>query len=423
MLGACTVVTDRSPAGPEPGDHGNDGEELCDAPANSVEDHYTGDLLGIDLGAGINSLTMSIQGRCIRPAPSEATCGPSAARSFSMVLARDADELREALGASADASNGSGMSSGNAETSFFRSHARVRASVYLLLDVVIAYDSPALGAVELNDDALQTLGRDPVLFTLRCGDEYVSQISRGGRFRALYEFSSVTEQRRVELASSFRAGGADWSRDESFLRTLEEARSRNQTYLYVSQQGGAFEATELDPAGLIAAAKSFGAAANASTQAATCTTAYPLAAHTRSYYTADNFPLHARYPDVTAQRRELDRFARDWSAAETSLADVDDYLLRGQFDSDLCKATGQRLRDARSALASFEHRGRAKIEACRELVSCGVPLACMTQLERPPVIHPPLTPREIEDCGLGAAPSSNAGLESSMKWLTVDGAR
>lgn len=411
--GDTSAVRDASVSDAPLPDAGSFDDGGCSPPALVTTTHnYTGDLSRVSLGGGFNALSQDLSGQCLVIPPPSSTCSGTGSRTFQMQFIRESSRLKESLGLSASASYDGGLWSAEASARFFRSTDVRSDSAYLLLDVAVTFDSQTIPDAQLTDGALARLRSDPEGFVASCGTEYVASVTRGGRFRVVYVFSSLTTREKEELSTSFSAGGGNWMAGGSFERSIERATSRYQTQVYVLQSGGRLEPVGLSPAELIAQARNFGSPGpDGGTGTLNCATAYPISIETRPYYATSNIPIGARYPDVTRQLNELTATANTWDQVRFLRNDLEARLGRpGRLATTACVTDLARFTTKQAEIEAFFREVQAKRDACQSINYCGATSACVRALATPSLSLPRLS--DPARCGPACTDGANSTYES-----------
>lgn len=385
----------------------------CAAPALMTTSRtFTGNLATVTLGAGFNPLASALAATCLEAPGGTPTCTGTGSRTLRMQFVRDSTTLKTTLGLTANASFDSGVYSGDASASFYRSSEVRSDSAYLVLDVVVTFDAQTLPSPRLTAETIERLRADPEGFVATCGTDYVSAITRGGVFRAVYAFSSLTTSDVETLQTSFSAGGGSWTAGGTFQRSLERQTSHYRSQLFVMQSGGRLEPVGLTPAQLIEQATRFGAAgADGGAGTLNCATAYPVAVETRPYYQTLNFPIGQRYPNITAQINEFANTANTWDQVRVFRNDLDDRLTRsGRLATTACATDMARYTARRAEIDAFYAAMQAKRDACLEVHYCGATAACLRPLTPPTLLLPRLS--DPLRCGPACTDGINSTYES-----------
>ncbi|MFO0646568.1 MAG: hypothetical protein U0326_10050 [Polyangiales bacterium] len=353
---------------------------------------YSGDLATVTIGAGFNPLTASVTTRSCLVAPTSTPSCTLRARDFRMQFLQNSNELKSSLRLSAGASFESGFWDAEASARFFRSSEVRSDSAYLLLDVEVTFGAEVLSAPTLSLSSISRLSADPAGFVAACGTEYVSSITRGGIFRAVYIFESLSTWDRNNLAASFSAGGFDWTAMASVQSAIERSTSRYQTQLFVTQSGGALAPVDLTPGALIETARHFGASGvDGGPGAIDCASATPIAVQTSPYYTAEGVPVGARYPDLTAQLNELNNLASAYDRVRVLRNDLGARTARpGRLSSSVCSPDSAQFTALADRIDAYMASAEHKRDACIQINLCGANPQCLITLPTAPTSLPRL---------------------------------
>lgn len=401
---ACAAAHSTSQQGQSTNGANRSDNNDCKAPIELQGEEYAGLLPSMQLGSGVQSLSGSVVDRCIRADDIPPFSKTTFSRRFRMKFVQEADELKRALSIDAAASFELGVYSAEASARFFQSEELNSESAYLVLDVEATLPPITLTTAALTDRALEKLRHHPDEFLAQCGDQYVSSISQGGIFIAVYRFSGLGAKSKQELAISLSASGGNWTASGDFRKSLSTVTSRYRTELFVLQQGGTFSKVNLTPEELIREASEFGGTK------LTQENAYPVRASTRSYYTVNNWPGGARYSQTTEQLRAISAVSADYDRARVFRNDLRLRLQNrpGRLNEPKCQFDRQvfesKLEETEKYIAAVE----AKARHCRSASGCGAPTKCLETVPVPSFEPPRLT----QDCG----PRCTDGIDSDYEF-------
>jgi hypothetical protein len=294
---------------PHPPDAG-----ACSLPTSiaTYENRFVGTFPGVALGVGLNSLTGAPAGSCLNIEQPGQCVDRLNSVEFRSVFIQNASELRQQLGASVAAGADTPFFSGETSAAFASSSATRSDSSYLYLEASVQLDTDVTPSVALSPDKAQILQRDPVGFLAACGDSYISNITSGGLFRAIYEFKHLTDASKKDLSAALSLSGIDWSVDASYRASVQTFLDRFESRLYVFQEGGVAAIAPVTIDGLLTRAREFVGTIN-------CKTAVPIRAGTKTYYTVSGLPPGMRIPSLQEARNALADVIPQLDAARVSL--------------------------------------------------------------------------------------------------------
>ncbi|MFA6105083.1 MAG: hypothetical protein WC725_00580 [Patescibacteria group bacterium] len=346
----------------------------------SRSQNYLGAMPAILIGSGLSTLNGSIVDQCIKVTADTSPDPTTAQRSFKLTYAKDTSALRTALSLDANVEWSAGLSSVEASANYYNSQAIDSTSAYLVLDVNVQFPARVLSPADLTDQAIAKLNSDPEGFYAQCGDQFVSSITKGGLFRAVYKFSELSVKTKESLGITLSANSGNWSGDASFKSDLAAAQKQYRTELQVFQQGGTFTTVGLTPDQLIAQAIDFGSIS--SSTPLTYANAYPVSVSTRSYYAASNFPNGKRFPDITAQLDEMQNMANYYEKARLLQNDLKNRLNHpGRLYDAGCDGDLSMFLNKQQEVDAFIKKMQQKAAACRVASQCGAAsTACLAPI-------------------------------------------
>lgn len=240
----------------------------------------------MSLGQGFNSRTGLPAGLCIdwlrggQHSPTgDAGSSTPAATSYTVSLAESSEELRRYLGVEASASFDSGMYHGDASFEYANNLSISKYDVILVVEARKEFIAEAIDGPHLLPDALTLLRsneRGYEGFISRCGDAFVTSITKGASYRGIVRLSTVRQSERTAIRAHLAGGSMTFEAETTFRTALSSVLQSRQLHVNVVSRGGPRQTFDTDVDGLMTAVHNF-------LERASPENAYPIAATFRPY--------------------------------------------------------------------------------------------------------------------------------------------
>jgi hypothetical protein len=218
---------------------------------------------GMKPGHGINRLngnnlaSTAVEGTLT---PIEFAKGQSVKSKF--IRIDDISSLHKSLGVEVTASGGYMGFSANAKVDFasecnFNSH-----STYLMIHIEVTNAFLSMDNPVFSSEALELLkNRQPDRFRERFGDVFVSGVSTGGEYFAVYQISGTDESEKEAIATAIHGAYQGGLTSAELGATIQSKKESSHSHLEVSvfnfQLGGSDPSTDLTPEQIMTKARGF----------------------------------------------------------------------------------------------------------------------------------------------------------------------
>ncbi len=220
-------------------------------------------------GKGYNSASGQLRANCLEPETIAIEKGPGMGlQEDSLDRAQDKDliieeiqdvkQLAETLSLNVSASAKFGLSGGvNAALNYYNSTSFNSYNYYLMISSQIENAAQSIKQPKLTSENLRLLKKNPVRFLQKCGDEYVSTVVTGGRFIAVLEIHTETEDQKNELRQALNLRYGTHKLNQDYVNHLHQVISKYSRKAKIIQAGDSDNFPELEPAALIEFALEF----------------------------------------------------------------------------------------------------------------------------------------------------------------------
>ena len=236
-LAGCVAATDTPERALE-----DEAEEALGSTSQAVLETHDFDDQLMTWGMGYNSGTGESTGAyCLSAfgAP-EATSGSQGQIvDFQIKVVESQEELEKHLGVSASGSGSFGWGSVSASAKFSSDYKMNSYSLYVVASTRVVNSTKWIRPTRLNEYSEQQYINDFEEFTRRCGDQFLTGITAGGQFFAVFELQTKSEEEKTEFDASISASGAgSWSASAQFSSALHNVTRNKQWTVKSFQVGG-----------------------------------------------------------------------------------------------------------------------------------------------------------------------------------------
>jgi len=217
-------------------------------PAHSQEDdtlriYDIENTIGIDLGRGFDILTGAPRAECIQPreAVDHPEFGPDIVE-FRSYRIENSQQLDKTLGISASASIRMGVTSANASASYSNALSVSSYGLNYVVESSIRQKGKSLLADSLKEPYKKLIasGKPEMLSRFRtiCGDGYITEMPKGGAFKAIIQITTNSRAETEAMAASIGGSYAAASGAASFSSSVKKAASTNEVRIWSFRRGG-----------------------------------------------------------------------------------------------------------------------------------------------------------------------------------------
>jgi hypothetical protein len=243
-LASCVAAGDVSESemsAPLPGDEDYAEPEIGTQSQAIVETHDFDDQL-MNWGMGYNSGTGESTGAHCLAAFGEPTATSGSQGQivdFQIKVVESQEELEKHLGVSASGSGSFGWGSVSASAKFSSDYKMNSYSLYVVASTRVVNSTKWITPTKLNEYSETQYLNNFEEFTKRCGDQFLTGITAGGQFHAVFELQTKSEQEKTEFDASISASGAgSWSASAQFSSALNNVTKNKQWTVKSFQIGG-----------------------------------------------------------------------------------------------------------------------------------------------------------------------------------------
>jgi len=343
----------------------------------------------MEIGRGVDALSGSIRGRCLKFDPktdyNEPVGGNFRSQTWGFELIQSREELEKKLDISAAAKMQYGPSKGSVKAKFSEETKSNSFAVYAILNVTVRSGTKMLSSMKFIEEALELIRNNQMdAFRAMCGDEYVAAASYGGEFFALLEFHAGSAEAKrlleVDVSAASGSGPLSGELDSQVKSRIRSLAQRSQLNIRGFQIAGTFtQITNLmNVESMIQSADRF-----IQEMSKDINNNSPLVATTDSY---SSVPVAiANRPtlrSIATQQEYISDLDRLRGQIRTKLDDID-YILT--HDREFQGINSTELQNARNILAVSRDKLYAAANSCfQDIAKCGT----APQIEIPTVTYP-----------------------------------
>lgn len=198
---------------------------------------------GLDLGRGFDILTGAPRAECIEPSEivDHPEFGPDTVE-FRSYRIENSRQLDKALGISASASISMGVASASASASYSNALSVSSYGLNYVVESSIRQKGKSLLASSLKEPfkKLVASGRPEMLSRFRtiCGDGYITEMPKGGEFKAIIQIATNSRAETETMAASIGGSYAAASGAASFTSAMKKVASTNEIRIWSFRRGG-----------------------------------------------------------------------------------------------------------------------------------------------------------------------------------------